>query len=73
MKINYSALAIVLLVLQCYGCATNVKPWQKGDLAQSHMAVEPDALQRTIREQLVTSKESASGGFSVVGGGCGCN
>jgi len=37
------------------------------------MSVEPDALKRIIDEQIVTSKEAASGGFSVVGGGCGCN
>lgn len=57
----------------CFGCIADVKPWQKGNLAKPHMAVEPDALLRAIREQIVTSKESASGGYSVVGGGCGCN
>lgn len=71
--INYSKVLIILIFLQCYGCATGVKPWQRGDLAKPHMAIEPDALLRTIREQLVTSKEASSGGYSVVGGGCGCN
>ena len=66
-------LLMAALVLHCYGCATNVEPWQKGLLAKPYMAVEPDPLDRTIREQIVTSKEGASGGYGVVGGGCGCN
>lgn len=55
------------------GCATNVKPWERGELAKDYMAVEPDGLQRVIIEQVVTSKEASSGGYSVAGGGCGCN
>ncbi len=55
------------------GCATNVKPWERGDLAKDYMAVEPDGLHRTINEQVVTSKEASSGGYAVAGGGCGCN
>lgn len=55
------------------GCAANVKPWERGELAKDYMAVEPDSLMRTIREQVVTSKEASSGGYAVAGGGCGCN
>ena len=55
------------------GCAANVKPWERGELAKDYMAVEPDSLRRTINEQVVTSKEASSGGFAVAGGGCGCN
>lgn len=73
MTSRYLKVLLTFFILQCYGCATEVKPWQKGDLAKPHMAVEPDVLQRTIREQMVTSKESSSGGYSVAGGGCGCN
>ena len=68
-----SKIVTIAVILQCYGCATNVKPWEKGQLAKPHMAIEPDLLERTIREQIVTSKETASGGYGVVGGGCGCN
>lgn len=68
-----SILLALTLIIQITGCATQVKPWQRGDLAKPHMAIEPDALQRSIREQIVTSKESTSGGYSIVGGGCGCN
>ena len=63
----------ILIAFMCSGCTTGLKPWERGDLAKAHMSVEPDVIQRIIREQVVTSKESASGGYSVVGGGCGCN
>lgn len=70
---HYMKLIIVAVALQCTACAANVKPWERGTLAKAHMAVEPDPLERTIREQIVTSKEAASGAFTVEGGGCGCN
>ena len=73
MKSRIAILLSITLVTLVSGCTIDLKPWQRGNLAKTHMAVEPDGLQRTIREQVVTSKESASGGYSVVGGGCGCN
>ena len=62
-----------LIAFSIVGCASNVKPWERGELAKDYMAVEPDSLQRTISEQVVTSKEASSGGYAVTGGGCGCN
>lgn len=66
-------LVVAMTAFLSGGCATNVKPWERGDLAKDHMAVEPDGMWRTINEQVVTSKEASSGGYSVAGGGCGCN
>ena len=73
MKKHCAVFISISLIVMGSGCAIDLKPWQRGTLAKDHMAVEPDGLQRIIREQVVTSKESASGGYSVVGGGCGCN
>ena len=73
MNTRYAIILATSLVLLSSGCAINLKPWERGVLAKTHMSVEPDASLRTIREQVVTSKESSSGGFGVVGGGCGCN
>lgn len=73
MKLRFAIIVAIALTVLNSGCAIDLKPWQRGTLAKNHMAVEPDGLQRIIREQVVTSKESASGGYSVVGGGCGCN
>ena len=54
------------------GCGT-VQPWQKGNLAKSEMSFTPDTLQARFEEHTYHSKEGASGGLSVGGGGCGCN
>ncbi len=54
------------------GCGT-VQPWQKGNLAKEEMAFDPDPLQTRFSEHTFFSKEGASGGLSVGGGGCGCN
>ena len=63
----------IFLMVFLGGCAANVKPWERGELAKDYMAVEPDSLMRTINEQVVTSKEASAGGYAVAGGGCGCN
>ncbi|SFF26163.1 protein of unknown function [Fontimonas thermophila] len=53
-------------------CAT-VQPWQRGDLARTEMAFEPDAVLGAYRRHVEFSKEAASGGPTLGGGGCGCN
>ena len=59
------------------GCATtakqDVQSWQRGTLAKSEMAFEPDPLMSEYRRQVQFSKEAASGGATIGGGGCGCN
>lgn len=56
------------------GCALQpVKPWQKGELARSDMLLQGDALEQRFNEHIYASKEAASGGSAVGGGGCGCN
>lgn len=54
------------------GCAT-VQPWQRGDLARTEMALDPDPLLSSYRQHVEFSKEAASGGATLGGGGCGCN
>lgn len=63
---------VLLLALGASGCAT-VQPWQRGDLARAEMAFEPDPVLATYRRHVEFSKEAASGGASLGGGGCGCN
>jgi hypothetical protein len=54
------------------GCA-EVHPWERGNLAKPHMAIQPMQIQGEFREHIHGSRESASGGFvSSGGGGCGC-
>jgi hypothetical protein len=62
-----SALAVALA-----GCTT-VQPWQKGNLAKPEMIFDADPLQSRFEQHVYFSKEAASGGYGVGGGGCGCN
>ncbi len=64
-------LASVLLVIG-NGC-TNVKPWQRGTLADYTMRGDRDPLRTAQEEHMWFSREEASGGRGVGGGGCGCN
>ena len=65
-------LAVLVLALLLAACAP-VQPWERGRLAQPHMALEPDGLLAAMDEHVYSSKEAASGGAGAAGGGCGCN
>ena len=70
---NKLAFAIVI-GLALGGCAIQkVQPWEKGNLAKSHMIFDADPLDIGFTEHTYFSKEAASGGSGVGGGGCGCN
>jgi hypothetical protein len=62
----------VLAAVLLPGCAA-VKPWEKGALAKPEMTFESDPLQARFEQHIYFSKENASGGYGVGGGGCGCN
>ncbi|WP_426162230.1 DUF4266 domain-containing protein [Pseudoduganella sp. R-34] len=56
------------------GCAVKpVQPWEKGELARTDMLLQGDSLETRFNEHIYASKEAASGGSAVGGGGCGCN
>lgn len=63
------------LLLVLGGCAMSrpVQPWEKGILAKPEMTFESDRLDTAFVEHVYSSKEAASGGSGVGGGGCGCN
>lgn len=63
-------LAAVTLVLA--GCGT-VKPWQRGKLADYTMRPDRDGLGDMQDDHIFFSREAATGGRGVGGGGCGCN
>jgi len=54
------------------GCET-VKPWQRATLADYTMRADRDSLGASFNEHVWLSREEASGGTGVGGGGCGCN
>jgi hypothetical protein len=65
----------VCWALSAVGCATIHPPraWEKDVLARPQMQLEPDPLDSKLKQHIYTSKEAASGGYGVGGGGCGCN
>jgi Domain of unknown function (DUF4266) len=76
MNIRIITIAVAGLVLTLLGgCANfgNVQAFEKGYLAKESMTFGGDRLETGFHEHIYTSKENASGGSGVGGGGCGCN
>ena len=63
--------ATLAAMLVLVGCA-NVSPSQRGTLAKPEMQLEFDRAASAISGHTYASKEAASGGKAVGGGGCGC-
>ena len=65
----------ILILVSCvmlFGCSP-VKPWERGNLAQPHMALDPQPLQSLTRSHHYGSREAgAASNASSGGGGCGC-
>lgn len=69
-----TVLALCVTVAGLSGCALPaVQPWEKGQLARPDMLIQGDGLATRFNEHIYASKEAASGGSAVGGGGCGCN
>ncbi|HSH15130.1 MAG TPA: DUF4266 domain-containing protein [Verrucomicrobiae bacterium] len=68
--------ARICLLLAATGFLTgcqHVEPWERGTLADYTMRADRDPLTIANREHMWFSREAASGGRGVGGGGCGCN
>lgn len=66
--------AALALATAVAGCAwAPPKPWEKGELAKPAMQFDADRLEARYQEHVYQSKEAATGGYGVGGGGCGCN
>jgi hypothetical protein len=64
--------ALVGLLAMAASCQ-NVKPWQRATLADVTMRADRDPIGTAMEEHVFFSREEASGGRGVGGGGCGCN
>jgi Domain of unknown function (DUF4266) len=64
--------ALAGLLVAGAGCQ-QVKPWQRATLADVTMRADRDPLGKGMDEHIFFSREAASGGSGVGGGGCGCN
>ena len=68
-----SVLLVLAAMLGGCGPMPHVEAWQKGYLARPEMTFAGDKLDVAYTEHTYFSKEAASGGGGVSGGGCGCN
>jgi len=69
-----SAAFLLAAVLASGGCAAKrVHPWDRDLLAQVPMRLVPYPMIHAIDDHVYFSKEGATGGDDVSGGGCGCN
>jgi hypothetical protein len=71
-KRTASKVGLATLLLLLPGCA-NVQPWQRGALIDYSMRPDRDQVEASLSEHMWFSREAASGGRAVGGGGCGCN
>lgn len=63
-----------LTVLGLVGCSLpKVQAWDKQDLAKPEMALDTDRLEVRYSDHIYFSREGTGGGWSIGGGGCGCN
>jgi hypothetical protein len=74
MMVVNKVVLIVLFSFTITACSIQtVQPWERDILAQDKMQLVPDPLENALDEHIYFSKEAASGGQGVGGGGCGCN
>lgn len=66
---------LVLLALASFSLCqcTPVLQWERGRLADCSMRPDREPLGLSLSEHLFFSREAASGGRGIGGGGCGCN
>lgn len=68
---------VLLTVINVSACShllpEDVQPWERGTLARDDMQLVSHPVQNGLDEHIYFSKEAASGGSGVGGGGCGCN
>ena len=72
-RAGHSAAWLSLVASLLGGGCVNVKPWQRGALADPTMRPERNPLASALSEHMWFSRETATGGRGVGGGGCGCN
>lgn len=71
----YKHLRSILLLgaLVAFAGCKNVEPWQRKTLSDATMRGDRDPAGLGLAEHMWFSREAASGGRGVGGGGCGCN
>ena len=73
MKKNLLYMLVLMgVTLLLAGCKT-VQPWERGTTGDYTMRPDRDPLAGGFAEHIHFTREAASGGRGIGGGGCGCN
>ena len=71
---TFRLLIVTTAMLGLAACTLEpVHPWDRDLLAEEKMQLVPDPVENFLDEHIYFSKEAASGGQGIGGGGCGCN
>lgn len=73
MNVKLARYLLALAVAMTSGCASSVKPWERGTLSRPEMQWVVDPMEAQLSRHVFFSKEASTGGGEAVGGGCGCN
>jgi hypothetical protein len=66
------AAAGILLLSACAPLEPWVKPYERENLANPIMAIDPDPVSSSYMDHVLDVREGASGATGGAGGGCGC-
>jgi Domain of unknown function (DUF4266) len=66
------AIAGALLLSACAPIEPWVKPYERENLANPIMAIDPDPVSSSYMDHVLDVREGASGATGGAGGGCGC-
>ena len=66
-------LIMLITFCLCLCQCSEVLPWQRGKLADYTMRPDRDTVATTLGDHIFFSREAATGGRGIGGGGCGCN
>lgn len=69
----HSIFILLISIALLQGCASSVKPWERGTLSRPEMQWVSDPMEAQLSKHVFFSKEASTGGGEAVGGGCGCN
>jgi hypothetical protein len=73
MMFSRNVLAAVMLVVAFGATACSaVEPWERGNLAKPHMALDNDPILHATQTHVNSSREGVSSVGAGEGGGCGC-
>jgi hypothetical protein len=64
---------LLALVGGALSACTTVEPWQRDITARRSMQLDANPTVSAAHDHIYFSKEAATGGRSIDGGGCGCN